>query len=378
MIPILKTRFMLIRKSWLSLSFWLLLPIILTIGLIYIANLVQDDARIPVGIVVEEESPLVEKLLTELKGSPLLQVVETTESEAKRLVESHELDSAFVIKKGYENNIRNGKRNRLLIGYESDLSFAYTVTRETILSLIQKDSGRAKTVQTVNALMNDNVLLANWSEYEIINKVLETEADQNLLNSKFLFLGENTAETSETQSLFGNPWALWSLFSFLSMLLIFDWVIKEKQSSTLPRLQFSRISIKYYFLLNMLVYLSLFLTLDIITMILFEYLYDTGIGADLLFRLVSFRLTAVAIAFLLALCFRKLTVYYAISFISLLFIAITSGVIIPVEGISNQFQWLEILHPIRPFLIGEAWSPLLIIFIGFIALWFVKGEKRHA
>lgn len=378
MIPIIKTRFMLLRKSWLSHSFWLLIPIILTIGLIYLANLVQDDARIPVGIVVEEESPLVEKLLTELKGSPLLQVVETTESEAKRLLESHELDSAFVIKKGYENNIRNGNRNRLLIGYESDLSFAYTVTRETILSLVQKDSGRAKTVQTVNALMKDNVYLANWSEKEIINKVLETEADQNLLNSKFLFLGENAAEKPETQSFFGNPWAIWSLFSFLSMLFIFDWVIKEKQSSTLPRLQFSRISIKSYFLLNMLVYLCLFLTLDIITMILFECLYDTGISVELLFRFVSFRLTAVAIAFVLALCFRKLTVYYAISFIFLLFIAITSGVIIPVEGISNQFQWLEKLHPIRPFLLGESWSPLLLIFICFIALWFIKGEKPHA
>ena len=375
---IFKTRLMLWRKSWVSLIFWLLLPILLTVGIIHIGNLVQQDAKVPVGIVIEEETALVRNLLNELKNSPLLHIIETSEREAKRMVESHELDSAFIIRKGYEDKIRSGNRNRLLIGYKSDISFAYTVTREAILSLIQKDSGRAKIVQTVHFLSSNSGENISWSDEEIIRRAVEIEADQNLLQSKFKFYGDQPRESTEPNLLFGDPWAIWSIFSLLSMLLIFDWVLKEKRSSVLPRLQFSRFSIKPYFLLNSILYLCLFLVIDLFTLFLFYQLYSIDVSIELMLSLISYRLTGITLAFTLTLCFQKLTVYYSISFIITLFVAITSGVLFPIDGITNRFAWTEALNPILPFLSGEIWNLWLVVFSCFIGFWLVKGEKRNA
>lgn len=372
---ILKTRLILWKKTWISLSFWLLLPIILTIGLLSAAHTIQEDSKIPIGIVVEEESPLINNLIAELEHSPLLQIVETAENKAKRLVEGHELDSAFVIKQGYENNIKEGNRNRLITGYASDLSFAYPVVRETILSLIQKDSGRAKTVETVYSISSAEV--TNWSEEEIIDRIIQTEKNQNLLNSNFTFAGVETAETDKNL-FFYNPWFAWAIFSLLSTLLLFDWLIKEKHAKTTQRLAFSRFSMKGYLLLNTVLYLSVFLFIDSITLFIFKQMYDTDISIGLLLQVFCFHLTATAFAFLLAICFRKVTLYYAISFIIILFITITSGAFLPIEGLSSRFEWVKLLNPIQPFLTGKLWSPWVLIFLCFVSFWFIKGEKQHA
>lgn len=378
MIAIIKTRLMLWKKSWVSLCFWLFMPLLLTIGVLWISSLIQEDAKIPVGIVIEEETALVTNLVEELENSSFLHIVQTSENEAKHLVETHELDSAFVIKNGYEEAIQNGNRNRLMIGYESDMSFAYTVTREFILSLMQKDSGRAKTVQTVHDVLNPPEDHADWSETAIVEKIIETENNQNLLTSKFSFLGEAPADTNESNTLFGNPWTIWAILAFLSTLFIFDWVMKEKQSSIISRLPFSRFSIKTYLLLHASLYLCLFIILDSVTLLIFKQIYQTEGSLAWLFYLISYRLTAVLFAFTLALCFRKATIYYAISLIIILFLTITSGVLVPMEGIVSRYAWIESLHPIQPFLTEAFWNPWLLILTCFIGLWFVKGEKDHA
>ncbi len=372
---ILKTRLILWKKTWVSQLFWLLLPIILTIGSLSIAHLIQEDSKIPVGIVSEEKTALTNNLITELKNSPLLQVIETTENEAKRSVESHELDSAFVIKQGYENNIKAGNRNKLMTGYASDLSFAYPVIRETILSLVQKDSSRAKTVETVYSVSSAEGM--NWSEEEIVDRIIETEKNQDLLNSNFTF-ASNTAAETDINVFFNNPWSIWAIFSLLSALLLFDWLIKEKHARTMTRLAFSRFSMKGYLLFNTLLYLCVFLIIDCITMFIFKQIYDTGINVGLLLQVFCFHLTITAFAFLLALCFRKVTRYYAISFIITLFIAITSGALLPIDGLNVRFEWVELLNPIQPFLTGKLWSPWILVFLCFVSIWFIKGEKLHA
>ncbi|MBN6205071.1 ABC transporter permease [Ralstonia pickettii] len=372
---ILKTRLILWKKTWVSLGFWLLLPIILTIGLLTAAHAIQEDSKIPVGIVIEKETPLINNLIAELKHSPLLQIVETTENEAKRLVESHKLDSAFVIKQGYENNIKKGNRNRLITGYASDLSFAYPVIRETILSLIQKDSGRAKTVETVYSISPAEI--TNWSEEEIIDRIVQIEKKQDLLNSSFAFAGEETPEI-DNHLFFNNPWFTWAIFTLLSTLLLFDWLIKEKHGKTTQRLAFSRFSMKGYLLLNTVLYLSVFLCIDSITMFIFKQMYDIDINIGLLLQIFCFHLTATAFAFLLAICFRKVTHYYAISFVITLFVTITSGAFLPIEGLGSRFEWVELLNPIQPFLTGKLWSPWVLIFLCFVSFWFIKGEKQHA
>src|SRR5690625_1744673 len=130
MIDILKTRLIYIKKQWLSLLFWLLLPIVATVMIIHVTNAIQSDTKVPVGIVLEEETDLAEEFLHSVKQSPLIRVYETTEKDALHRLKQHELDSVFIIHNGYEKQIRKGKRDRLITSYQSDLSFAYSPVKE--------------------------------------------------------------------------------------------------------------------------------------------------------------------------------------------------------------------------------------------------------
>src|SRR5690625_7077636 len=100
---ILQTRLIHWKKQWLHLLFWFIFPIITTILIITATNAIQDETKVPVGIVLGENTQLAENLFESIKENPLIRVYELNESEAIDQLNKHELDSVFVIKKGYED-----------------------------------------------------------------------------------------------------------------------------------------------------------------------------------------------------------------------------------------------------------------------------------
>src|SRR5690606_19175100 len=132
MINLLYTRLLLWKRRTLNLLIWLLLPTVGTFLFITSATTLQEDARVPIAIVLEEESNLANELLQELVTSEMIHVMEMTEEEAVHELKQHDVDSVFIIEKGFENNILNGRRNNVLTSYRTDLSFAYSPVKEMI------------------------------------------------------------------------------------------------------------------------------------------------------------------------------------------------------------------------------------------------------
>src|SRR5690625_1469822 len=102
MISILKIRLLHWKKQVLTLLFWLLFPIMATIAIIYISSTIQDDSDIPIGVIMEEESPMANELMKSISNTPFIRVTEMTEREALHSLETHELDSVFIIRDGYQ------------------------------------------------------------------------------------------------------------------------------------------------------------------------------------------------------------------------------------------------------------------------------------
>src|SRR5690625_1339194 len=152
MISIIKMRLLHWKKQVFTLLLWLLFPIIATICTIFLTNTVQEDSQIPVGIVMEEESQLAYELLEAINQTNFIRAEKMSERAALHSLETHEMDSVIIIREGYQEQIANGSRNRLLVSYKSDLSFAYTPVSEMIISRVQQDTGRSKAAYTVKEL----------------------------------------------------------------------------------------------------------------------------------------------------------------------------------------------------------------------------------
>lgn len=374
---ILLTRLIHWKKQWFQLLFWLTFPIIATIAIMIITTAIQDETKVPVGIVLEENTALAKDLFESIQTNPLVRVYELNETDAIDRLNKHELDSVFIIKKGYEDKINRGSRNRLVTGYQSDLSFAYMPVKEMILSYVQQDAARTKAIFVVNQLGQQFTEQQQWTNEEIIEKSKQLQIDQQLLQTDFSFFNKNIVDKENEFSIF-NTWNIWALFTLLSTLLLFDWSIKERIPSIKPRFTFMRVSMKSYLLKNLLLYISILFLFDIITVFSFSYFLDEQITLLMVSVIFSYRILISLGAFLLALSINNLFLFYSTSFLISLIISIGSGALIPIDGLLKRFSWIKWLNPLDAFLSMEYINFWLFAFIILIIIWYMRKEKHHA
>ncbi|MFB4166669.1 ABC transporter permease [Virgibacillus sp. JSM 102003] len=369
---ILVTRFMHWKKQFTSLVFWLLFPLIATTGILTVTDVLQEDSKVPVGIVLEEETKASNELVQEIKTIPFAKIKELSEEVALYQLRKHELDSVFIIHNGFEEKILENSRNQLITSYQSDLSFAYSPVKEIVLSYVQQETGRSKAAFVVKELEQQYKENKGWTFEEIVAKSNEIEQDENLLNTAFSF-NDSPVKTSEDTALF-TVWGLWSICSMLSTLLLFDWVIKEKQSNTRIRFAFTRWTIKSYMLQNIILYSVLFFIVDLLTVITLYLAFGEWIN---FLNLVIYRILISLAAFLLAHLFKTAFLYYSMSFGITLFVTISSGAVLP-SGVVSNWSWFNLFNPISPLLNGEFVSLWSLMVILLTIVWIVRKEKYNA
>lgn len=376
MIDLITTRLLHWKKQWKSLVFWLLFPIFSTLLIIHFVSALQEDTKVPVGLVLEEETPLALDLYEAIKEVPLIRIYPLSKRKAIDQLNKHQLDSVFVIEKGYDRNIRKGSRNRLITGYQSDLSLAYFPVQEVILSFIQQDAGRSKSAHVVRQLSNYYVDDERWSWEEIIAKSKDIQVEQQLLHSTFSFT--NTEATKGTTFTLFKTWSIWALGALLSSFFLFDWLIKERRPGIMPRFTFMRLSLKSFLVQNLFIYVILLFLFDGLTLITFYLLLQEPVTLSLIGAMISYRLLISLGAFLLALLFRNTYVFYSFSLIITLLLAIGSGALLPIDGITNRYPLLVWLNPLDAFLSMKLVNVWLFICLILLAIWYMSGGKYNA
>ena len=374
---ILLTRLIHWKKQWFHLLFWLLFPIIATIAIMLITNAIQDETKVPVGIVLEEDTPLAEELYESIQSNPLVRVYHVDEKDGLDQLNKRELDSVFVIKKGYEDKINRGSRNRLISGYQSDFSFAYMPVKEIILSFVQQDAARTKAIFAINQLSEQFAERQEWTTEEILEKSKQIQDEQQLLQTSFSFYNKNVEDKGNDFKLF-NTWNIWALFSLLATLLLFDWSIKERKPSIKPRFVFMSISMKSYLFKNLLIYIGLLFSFDLLASFSFNYFLDEELTLAMIGVIFSYRILISLGAFLLSLAINNQFLFYSISFLMTLIIAVGSGALIPIDGLLKRFSWIKWLNPLDAFLAKEYVNIWLFGFIILITIWYMRKEKHHA
>jgi ABC-2 type transport system permease protein len=374
---ILYTRFLLWKKRPVSMLFWLLLPIIGTLLIIMTTNTIQKDSRVPVGMVVEDDSRLAEDLMEKVQASNLVQVYILTEEEALYQLEKHDLDSVFVIHKGYEDSILKGKRNNVLSSYQTDLSLAYAPVKEMIVSLVQEETGREKAVHFILNMKEHFHGQEPWTRDEIIEKSKKIQQDENLLNTAFRYY--QTAQPEENITLISwNTWGLWAIFSFISTLFLSDWVIQDKAMTVTTRFSFMKISRYSYYLFNIFLYALLFLLCDLLAVTLFLIILHEPVSFDSLINLVTFRIMLTGLAFSIANSFQSKGTYYAVAILFTLIVAVISGSIIPINGLVPEHSFLTQINPLQAFLSDKTTIIWGIISILLVSISLFRKERLHA
>ena len=373
----LPAQFFRLRKEWKSIMGWLFLPIIMTVLVMKSVGMWQEETKVPIALVVEEETQLAGQLVNELVGTELIGIHFMELSEALHKLEQHELDSVFVIKEGYEKSVLSGRRNQVIEAYSSNQSFAYQAVVETVTSLAQQDVARSKAAFVIKRLMNEYGSVDVWDYDEIIGKSRERQQNEALLQTTFTYydmdLGINDSPVPLLQ-VFG----VWSFFAMITTFFLFDWVLKENRPSLRPRWLFTSISFRRYGLGMLFLYTAILFVVDFLTVVVFSTLFDVVMSSKLLFSLFIFRLTINLFAFLLASVYRQLFMYYVSGIAITLFFITLGGAIIPLDGLLRRWPWIEALSPVQSLLTESIPLDWLILLLVGLALWIWKGGKTIA
>ena len=184
-------------------------------------------------VVVEEKSEMAPVLLKISPVPNLLQIHFLQLDDALHKLEQHELDSVFVIREGYEDNILANRRNQLIEAYSSNRSFAYRAVVETITSFAQQDASRTKAAFVIKQLFKDHGMDNDWSYSEIIANSQKRQQSEALLQSSFSFYTQEDVVESQSGPLL-TVWGVWTLFAILTTFFLFDWVIQDNRPAMRP------------------------------------------------------------------------------------------------------------------------------------------------
>src|SRR5699024_3111738 len=187
------TRLIQMKHQWLRLVLWLLLPLFLTWIVMSMIDQLQSESEVPVGIVLEEKTPLALELYEKIEQAPLIRTSLLSESTAQNKLLKHDLDSVFIIHEGYEQNIETDDRQELITGLKSNLSFAYIPTSEVIMSFVQEHAVRAKAAIAVEDLIKDYNSSLSPTMADIIKKSKDVQDNQDFLTTSFTLNGESHA-----------------------------------------------------------------------------------------------------------------------------------------------------------------------------------------
>src|SRR5699024_10059824 len=116
----------------------------------------------------------------------------------------------------------------LIKSYQSDLSFAYTPLRETVISYVQQDYSRAKAAFVVQQMGEAYGVTEEWSYDELINRSKEIVQEQKLLEVDFSFADAGAGKDDADDTLL-QPWNLWAIITLLTTFMLFDWSLKRKR-----------------------------------------------------------------------------------------------------------------------------------------------------
>src|SRR5699024_794725 len=216
-----------------------------------------------------------------------------------------------------------------------------------------------------------------WTPEEILEKDKQIQIDQQLLQTSFSFFNKNVEENGNDFTMFNNLNS-WALFTLLATHLEFDGSIFEINQTIKPGVVFMIISLKSYLIKNLFIYIALFFLFDVIAMFSFSYFLGEEITLSMIGVIFSYLILISLGAFLLSLTTNNQFLFYSISFLITLIIAVGSGALIPIDGLLKRFPWIKWLNPLDAFLSMEYVNIWLLGCIILIMIWYMRKEKHHA
>lgn len=332
-----KIKIMEILRNPVSLLFIFVLPIGLTLftGLFFEKG--QKELQVPIALVDEDQTEFSKTIIGRMNGQSKIHFHEVTSELAERMLLRNEVDSVFVIKKGFQENLLNENREQTIDVLVTPSSMAVGIVKELMASEVIRLTSNIKASEHVVKLFkvldiqHDNQETL-WDEaYLYTDRQWEPEP---LMTVQYQLLGEEI--NGKSKELTYSPFlGLWTFFTMLSCFLTSDWIVREK-AIVFSRIQSTYLGLIPYVLQISGIFLLFHVLQTIVCYIIFTCLNIIQAGFDDLLMMIVFMFFSSALGVWIASCTKYMGNYYIASFLVVLFLGIAGGSFFPIHEFSNS------------------------------------------
>jgi ABC-2 type transport system permease protein len=336
-----------ILRNRMTFLFLLIMPIAFTLlfGLAFGGSSNQSsDARLPVGLLNQDNSAISMQLQTLLTNSMVIRLDTTSgrsESDLAGLVGSNKLAAALIIPSGYSQSVRSG--SPLKLGFYADPSQASTTTVESELLVASNRLASAVRTANIAAKVTDNPTifdpalaqaLATWQnppiKVSITSSVSSKPQNQNILSM---------AQSSP---------AMMIQFAIAGLLTAATVIVNERKTRALQRLLTTSTSRFQILMGHYLAIFSLIFVQFLLLMLFGQFLHVNYLRLPLATLLVAL-ITAICIAalgLLIGVLAKSEEQAIVFSLIPMFVLSGLGGAWVPLEYTGAAFQAIGHISPV--------------------------------
>ncbi|MDQ0223867.1 ABC transporter permease [Metabacillus niabensis] len=359
-----------------SILLFFLAPAVITMLFGTLLESQQEDLVIPIAIVDEDGSSLSSSIINRVKEQKRLAIIETTIEEADKMLERKEIDSVFVFKKNFQQQLLKEKREEIIEMKIAPSSIAYTIVREVIASEVTRITSSIKAANQVGQIykqfgMERQEIKEAWNEAFAYSSIEQWEP-QPLMTIDYMTGASSSQPVAEDEAIAKPYIGLWGFFTLIICFLQSDWMIKENM--LFKRMKTTYQGLPSYLLQTSAAVFFLQAVQACGSFFLFTRLHIVEGESLLLFMMVLYLFFSIGLAIFSASVIHHIGSYYVFGVLISLIMAVFSGSLFPINEIVRDFQaWVSIFPQallLKPnMMISEEIFKLLLIIAMAILLW---------
>ncbi|MBM7551182.1 ABC transporter permease [Thalassobacillus pellis] len=187
----LKVQALLLIKKWRFLLFLITFPSLVLMLLLPFMSLAITESRIPIAWADQDKTDFSKLVLKRISEHERLKVIPVTEMEGGKMVNTGEVEAAFIIEKGFEKQLKTGEADPVITWLRSDSSGLDGFAKEKIAAEAMRLMMNSKAAEFVEEYNSE----FTWDKaFEFADQYWEPEP---LFRMDFVWVGEGR-EAKET------------------------------------------------------------------------------------------------------------------------------------------------------------------------------------
>ena len=279
-------RFKLLAASPLTLVIMFLFPA----AAVFLSGLTitSESHVIPIALVDQDKTPYSELVIERIKERPTLKIMLMGEDDAVRQVKSKKNEAAYVIEKGFMEQIQQGKPSQIIRIIKSPASLSAEMVGEYLAGEVMRLNTNETAAEIVVREYEKMGLADSHAVENLKKEALEyTDAQwrpEPLMPMEYReYLGEKPREKESQINSILFPYGLLASLILFNAFLAVGWIIEERFNGIIPRVKSTTTGLRFYFAGN---YLFIFI-IGLLTLLFSMLLLRLGLGIRLNISLMT-------------------------------------------------------------------------------------------